>query len=94
VKRLVEIFRSPRREGMYLFVDRSRGLADVPEPLLARFGEPQPVMTLLLEPGRPLARADASEVLRQIAERGFYLQLPPTPGGPEAPANPTENLPC
>lgn len=79
MKRLCRIYKSPRREEMYLFVDMSRGLADVPESLLARFGEPVEVMTLLLSPGRRLARADAEEVLRNIAERGFYLQMPPGP---------------
>lgn len=78
MKRLVQIFSSPRREEMYLYVDKAAGLADLPEPLLARFGEPEPVMTLMLEPGRKLARADAAEVLAAIADRGFYLQLPPT----------------
>lgn len=79
MKRLCRIYKSPRREEMYLFVDQARGLADVPESLLARFGEPVEVMTLLLSPGRALARADAEEVLRNIDERGFYLQMPPGP---------------
>ena len=78
MRRLCEIFRSPRKEEMYLFVDKARGLADVPEALLNRFGEPREVMTLVLEPGRKLARAEASEVLERIAEQGFYLQMPPT----------------
>ena len=51
---LTQIFRSPRREGMYLYVDKAAGLRDVPEALLARFGEPEEVMTLLLDPDRPL----------------------------------------
>lgn len=63
---------------MYLYVDKARGLAEVPEALLARFGEPREVMTMLLDEQRKLARADASEVLAEIAERGFYLQMPPT----------------
>ena len=36
--RLVQVFRSVARDGMYLIVDRARGLADVPEALLQRFG--------------------------------------------------------
>ncbi len=79
MKRLVEIFRSGRREEMYLYVDRAQGLAEVPESLLKQFGEAHSVMTLVLEPGRKLARADAGEVLAEIEERGFYLQMPPTP---------------
>jgi uncharacterized protein len=64
---------------MYLYVDKARGLDDVPETLLQQFGEPQPVMTLLLGPERRLARADTAQVLAQIEMHGFYLQMPPTP---------------
>ena len=34
-------------------------------------------MTLLIDEGRKLARADAAKVLQDIADNGFYLQLPP-----------------
>ena len=80
MKRLIEIFRSPRREGMYLYVDKQQGFVDVPEPLLKQFGEPHSAMTLLLTPERKLARADASAVLDSIEANGFYLQMPPTVG--------------
>ena len=78
MKRLCQIYRSPRREEMYLYVDKARGLDDVPEALLRQFGEPEPVMTLLISPERRLARADATEVLAQIETQGYYLQMPPT----------------
>lgn len=78
MKRLVQIFRSTRKEEMYLYVDKANGLADVPESLLARFGEPAAVMSLMLGPDRKLARANAAEVLEQIEAQGFYLQMPPT----------------
>jgi uncharacterized protein YcgL (UPF0745 family) len=76
--RIVQVYKSPRREEMYLYVDKARGLVDLPEALLARFGEPQPVMILPLSGGRKLARADAAEVLAAIEENGFYLQMPPS----------------
>ncbi len=79
MKRICQVYKSPKREEMYLYVDRERGLEDVPETLLAQFGEPQSIMTLVLEPQRKLARADAAEVLARIEQDGFYLQLPPTP---------------
>ena len=78
MKRLCQIYRSPRREEMYLYLDKARGLDDVPEALLRQFGEPEPVMTLLISPERRLARADATEVLAQIETQGYYLQMPPT----------------
>jgi hypothetical protein len=45
-------------------------------------------MTLVLTPQRQLARVKAADVLEGIAERGFFLQMPPTvPGADtEAPA--------
>ena len=78
MKHLCQIYRSPRREEMYLYLDKARGLDDVPEALLRQFGEPEPVMTLLISPERRLARADATEVLAQIETQGYYLQMPPT----------------
>ena len=61
MKRLVEIFRSPRKQEMYLYVDKHSGCAEVPDVLLTQFGEPEWVMTLLLTPQRKLARADADD---------------------------------
>jgi len=78
VSRLCQVFRSSRKQETYLYVDQVRGLQDVPEALLAQFGEPSPVMTLQLTRQRKLARADAAAVLASIEERGFYLQMPPT----------------
>ena len=76
--RLIEIFRGSLKAEAYLYVDKAQGLADVPEVLLTQFGEPETVMTMMLEAGRKLARADAAEVLACIEQQGYYLQMPPT----------------
>lgn len=85
--RLCTVYRSPRKEEMYLFVDRREGLERVPEELLERFGEPEVVLILKLDEGRRLARAEAGAVLEAIAEQGYYLQMPPPVPGemPEIP---------
>jgi len=79
-RRLVSIFRSSRREGMYLYVDKRTGLNDVPQSLLSGFGAPVHAFDLLLDQKRRLARAEASRVLEAIEEQGFYLQMPPSDG--------------
>jgi uncharacterized protein YcgL (UPF0745 family) len=76
---LCQVYRSPRRQEMYLYVERSEGLERVPKPLLQDFGEPLEVMIVHLDGQRRLARADAAKVLDQIREQGFYLQMPPGP---------------
>ncbi len=76
---ICQVFRSPRKDQMYLYVSKAEGLARVPESLLAQFGEPEPVMLLKLDGERRLARADAGKVLEQIREQGYYLQMPPGP---------------
>ena len=74
---ICEVFKSSRKEEMYLYVDKRRGLADVPEGLLERFGTPVSTMTLMLTPDRTLARAKAADVLAAIRDQGFYFQMPP-----------------
>jgi uncharacterized protein YcgL (UPF0745 family) len=77
MKRLCSVYRSPKIDGMYLYVDLREDLKRVPEVLLGRFGKPQLAMKMALDPARPLARADISKVLQEIEEKGFYLQMPP-----------------
>ena len=74
-----QVFRSPRKEQMYLYVEKNEGLSRVPATLLKQFGEPEPVMLLQLDATRKLARADAAAGLEQIREQGYYLQMPPGP---------------
>ncbi|MBB3229431.1 YcgL domain-containing protein [Halomonas stenophila] len=76
-KLLCEIFKSARHDEMYLYVDKRRGLKDVPEALLERFGKPLSAMTLILTPDKPLARTRAAAVMAAIEDKGFYLQMPP-----------------
>jgi uncharacterized protein YcgL (UPF0745 family) len=73
-----QIYRSPRRSEMYLYVDKTVGLEEVPADLLKRFGEPEPIMLVHLNGERRLARADADEVKAKVVEQGYYLQMPPT----------------
>ncbi|EWH00130.1 YcgL domain-containing protein [Halomonas sp. BC04] len=76
-KLLCEIFKSSRKEEMYLYVDKRQGLKEVPEALLERFGKPVPTLTLILTPDKPMARAKASDVIAAIREQGYYFQMPP-----------------
>lgn len=76
--RSVKIYRSSKREGMYLYVDHEELLSRVPEELLKRFGRPVEVMEMELSAAQKLARVEAASVLHQIETAGFYLQMPPS----------------
>ena len=78
-KLFCSIYKSPRRDGMYLYVERAKGLKDLPEALMNQFGAPRHVTDMILDPARPLARAPVDEVMARVREQGFYLQMPPPP---------------
>lgn len=77
MRTVCDVYRSPREEEMYLYVDKREGTAHVPEKLLELFGRPRHLMTMLLTPEKKLARAEAESILEEIRERGYYLQMPP-----------------
>ncbi len=80
MKMICAIYRSRRNEAAYVYVDHLDGLARVPESLLRELGGIDRAMTLVLEPGRQLARVESATVMHAIRDQGFYLQLPPLPG--------------
>lgn len=71
------VYRSPKKEGMYLYVPKENPFEQVPETLLQTFGTPGHVMDLELTPERKLARASAPDVINGILQNGYYLQMPP-----------------
>ncbi len=71
------IYRSENKAETYLYLAEGMEFEDLPEELRDRFGTPLLVMPLILTKKRKLARVDVEKVIANLAEHGFYLQLPP-----------------
>ncbi|WP_414018016.1 YcgL domain-containing protein [Mannheimia pernigra] len=76
---LCAIYKSKIKEEMYLYVEKRNQFEQVPETLRQMFGKPEFVMMFNLMGDKPLVRAKNEEVLRKLAEQGYYLQMPPPP---------------
>jgi uncharacterized protein YcgL (UPF0745 family) len=77
MKQLLTVWRSPKKDEMYLYTNRLEVLKRVPDDLLEIFGKPQEVMGLPISEDKKLGRADAKKVMQEIKIKGYYLQLPP-----------------
>jgi uncharacterized protein YcgL (UPF0745 family) len=75
--KICSVYLSPRKDEMYLYVDKRDQLSKVPEALLEMFGTPKHVMDMPLRADRKLARVEADKVLSEIDEKGYFLQMPP-----------------
>lgn len=71
------VYRSPRKQEMYLYLAEEDGFDRIPAPLLEQFGEPVLVIELELSPKRKLAREDVVKVIANLRSQGFHLQMPP-----------------
>ena len=71
------VYRSPRKQEMYLYLSGEDAFDRVPDTLLESFGEPVLVIELELSHERQLAREDVNTVMANLDDRGFHLQMPP-----------------
>ena len=75
------IYKSGRREETYLYLAEELAEQEqstqIPEQLADMLGSLEFVMQLALTPERILARANVEQVMKDLRERGYYLQLPP-----------------
>ncbi|MEE2732684.1 MAG: YcgL domain-containing protein [Pseudomonadota bacterium] len=79
-KIMCSVYRSDKKEGMYIYVPKQEPFEQVPEALMQTFGTPGHVMDLMLTPERTLARVDVKQVIQGIQQNGYYLQMPPAEG--------------
>jgi len=71
------IYKTKKRDGLYLYVKEQDEFADVPDEVMQQFPAPEHVFDLELSASRPLAREDVLLVIKNLQTQGFHLQMPP-----------------
>ena len=72
------IYKSLKKEALYLYIDKRDDFSAVPDALLQSLGRLNFVMELQLDPQRKLAKEDVKKVIESLQNKGFFIQLPPT----------------
>ena len=72
------VYKGSRKPDAYLYIQHEGDFSQVPESLLGLMGSLQLVISFDLTADSTLAQAHVKEVLEQLRDRGFYLQLPPS----------------
>lgn len=75
--KLVEVFKTSRKPGAYLYLERGKGFDGLPDGLRELFDGAQLALSMKLTAERSLARYSGAQVLQALANQGYFLQLPP-----------------
>jgi len=73
------IYRCSSRDEMYLYIHKDKAKEELPSELIKLVKELTFVMDLELTPERKLAREDVTQVMGNLEEKGYHLQMPPDP---------------
>lgn len=78
------IYKSLRKQQLYLYLRKMDDFSRVPEDLLANLGKLEFILEIELTPNKRLAKEDPAKVLACLQEKGYFIQWPPI--GMRAPA--------
>ena len=70
------IYKSLKHDALYVYLTQADDFSVIPKDLMLRLGKLQLVMDLALSSTRSLAQEDVVQVMRNLSESGFHLQLP------------------
>lgn len=73
----VWVYKGSRRTETYLYVPDENNFEQVPKDLLDAMGTLEFVMEIEIDAQRKLARVDAGEVIKNVLDAGYFLQLAP-----------------
>jgi len=71
------IYKSTRKEEMYLYLFAEDAFDVLSDELLSSFGTPVFVLSMELTANRQLARVETRKVIAALQQDGYFLQLPP-----------------
>lgn len=73
------IYKSHRKDELYLYIVKKDDFSAVPQALYDSMGkQPIFVMEVKLSPERKLARENVETVIKNLANQGFHVQIPPS----------------
>jgi len=72
----VFIYKGHKKQDSYLYIENEDDFSRVPEDLISVLGQLQLVMAVELSIDKKLAQANAIQVMSELQENGFYLQMP------------------
>ena len=75
---LCYVYRSPKKDEMYLYLLKREQFDAVPEALLKVFGKPEYALHIDLSKRDKLAREDIQKVTEKLKSDGYFLQMPPS----------------
>lgn len=76
------VYKSRRKQDTYVYLLVKDDFSSLPDGVRIPLEPFDFVLDVALTPDRQLARGDMDMVRKNLSERGFHLQFPPTPGLP------------
>jgi uncharacterized protein len=70
------IYRSSKKEGLYVYVLEDAGLDHLPDPVMKQLGEPTLALTVDLSKRTSLGQENIAEVRSNLESQGFHIQMP------------------
>ena len=77
------VYKGSGKPGAYLYIQKEGNFSHVPKSLLDLMGHLELVISLDVTANSTLAQACVEDVLRQLGDKGYYLQLPPLDAKPD-----------
>lgn len=70
------VYKSRKQYDMYIYLAEKDNFDVIPDVLKEKFGEPVFALEFEITTERTLAREDPEQVLKNLQEQGFHLQMP------------------
>ncbi|PID45246.1 MAG: hypothetical protein CSB47_09480 [Proteobacteria bacterium] len=71
------VYRSKSKQGMYIYLTEKDHFDAIPAALKNRVGMLEYSFQFTLTADRKLIRYDTKQVMQQLRDNGFFLQMPP-----------------
>lgn len=71
----VFVYRSSNKNNWYLFIRERDVFDNVPQPLLKLLGKLEIALEFDLHPQRKLARGNTDQVIEDLTEKGYHVQI-------------------
>ncbi len=70
------IYRSTRKQGLYIYLDKIDDFSALPAALLKQTGKLELALELALTPDKKLHCEDAARVINNLSNQGYHVQMP------------------